>query len=746
MDKKSRRAMTRALEELDSGDDAYKIAYEKAMHRIHGQTDDQRQLATQVLSWITFAKRPLTTQELQHALAVDIYDYQSDCFDPDNITDIDFIRSACAGLVTVDKIVGVIRLVHHTAQQYFDQTRAEYFPKADWQIATTCLQYLCYRNVSTEPLLSRDDYRKRLQQWPLYGYASEHWHEHIDTSKRQSDIDNFLKNTHACAGTYQTAVISKYTQYEGSDYYFVSWDFALGSACSMALHWAAFVGHENIARELLQGGCDVNQEDFEGMTPLMVASRQGHSGIVRMLLREWHAEATTSEQGKSALLYATTFNQEKVVRVLLEHSHVDNAGSAPLGQAIALGYIGVVKLLLSDPRVNPYVALPDGKSGLTIAASSGFSGIVDLLLSKNDLEVKERGTMALTAALQKGHKAIARRILDDQRIYAGLDNVQGLAMIHSVVGSGNVDLLSALVRNLDIASSSIIERGKTTPLVLAVQTGQLHIVRSLLKSSNVNIDAKDELGRTALSWAAEAGAGHILHTLLAVDGIDTEVRDNKGWPPLFYAAAGTCEETVSALLKVGRVPVDTLGPFGTTPLFHVKETGIAQILLDAGADCNWRNAKGVTPLMHMYHEGHEQHAVLELLCQRGADLHSLGENGNTILLRAAKRGDAWMVNLLLKNGAGVDEPGKHGGSILLSALEHAPKAVSDDFIGVCARQNAVFGFDKGLATDPKAKAMDYANKAQRYRAVIGLLLRWGAEKESLSQLDLLKLKSKKGAL
>jgi len=746
MDKKSPKAMRRALEELDSGDDAYKIAYEKAMHRISGQTDDQRQLATQVLSWITFAKRPLTIQELQHALAVDIYDYQSDCFESDNITDIDFIRSVCAGLVTVDKIVGVIRLVHHTAQQYFDQTRAEHFPRGDWQIATTCHQYLCYRNVSPEPLLSRDEYRKRLQQWPLYGYASEYWHEHIDMSKRHSDIGNFLKNAYACAGAYQTAVIAKYTQYEGSDYYFVSWDFAMGSACSMALHWAAFVGHEDIARELLQGGCDVNQEDFEGMTPLMVASRQGHGGLVRMLLCEWHAEATTSEQGKSPLLYATTFNQEKTVRVLLEHSHVGNAGSAPLGQAIALGYIGVVKLLLSDPRVNPYVALPDGKSGLTIAASSGFSGIVDLLLSKNDLEVEDRGRMALSLALQKGYTDIARRLIDDQRVYTSLDNAQGLAILSSVVHSGDVDLLSKLIQNLDIASNSSVDKGKITPLVLAVQTGHLHVVCSLLEYQNVDINAKDELGRTALSWAAGAGVGDILHTLLEVDGIDTEVRDNKGWPPLFHAAAGTCEENVSMLLTVGRVPVDTLGPFGTTSLFHVKETGIAQVLLDAGTDYNWRNAKGVTPLMHMYHEGHENHAVLELLCQRGADLNLLDENGSTILLRATKRGDVWMANLLLKHGADVNKPGKYGSSILFSALEQAPKAVLDDFVGVCARRDAVFAFDKGLVTDPKAKVMDYANRAHRYRAVIGLLLRWGAEKESLSQLDLLKLKSKKGAL
>ena len=44
--------------------------YEQAMKRIEGQEEGSRELAKQVLSWITCAKRPLSTSELQHALAV----------------------------------------------------------------------------------------------------------------------------------------------------------------------------------------------------------------------------------------------------------------------------------------------------------------------------------------------------------------------------------------------------------------------------------------------------------------------------------------------------------------------------------------------------------------------------------------------------------------------------------------------------------------------------------------------------
>ena len=53
-------------------------AYENAMERIRGQVKDQEELAKQVLSCITCAKRLLTTSELQHALAVEVGEPEPD--------------------------------------------------------------------------------------------------------------------------------------------------------------------------------------------------------------------------------------------------------------------------------------------------------------------------------------------------------------------------------------------------------------------------------------------------------------------------------------------------------------------------------------------------------------------------------------------------------------------------------------------------------------------------------------------
>jgi hypothetical protein len=63
-------------------------AYEEAMNRINRQNSGSRQLGQNVLSWITCAKRPLSTSELQHALAVEV---DSRELDEENLTRIEDI-------------------------------------------------------------------------------------------------------------------------------------------------------------------------------------------------------------------------------------------------------------------------------------------------------------------------------------------------------------------------------------------------------------------------------------------------------------------------------------------------------------------------------------------------------------------------------------------------------------------------------------------------------------------------------
>lgn len=69
---RSRKAVRNALKKFGTGSDVYDSAYKEAMERIEGQMPGQVKSAKEVLSWITCTKRPLTTLELLHALAIEV--------------------------------------------------------------------------------------------------------------------------------------------------------------------------------------------------------------------------------------------------------------------------------------------------------------------------------------------------------------------------------------------------------------------------------------------------------------------------------------------------------------------------------------------------------------------------------------------------------------------------------------------------------------------------------------------------
>lgn len=105
VNKNNRKAIYMALENLPKG---IGDTYDEAMERIRAQNPDDKELGENVLLWISFALRPLSIVELQHALAVDDTTTNTDL---DALPDEEIIISVCAGLVTIDNESSTVRLV-----------------------------------------------------------------------------------------------------------------------------------------------------------------------------------------------------------------------------------------------------------------------------------------------------------------------------------------------------------------------------------------------------------------------------------------------------------------------------------------------------------------------------------------------------------------------------------------------------------------------------------------------------------
>lgn len=85
-------------------------AYDEIMQRIWRQNKEHRAVAEHVLKWVICARRFLTQEELQRALAIspDTTDMNSEAF---KLVDLAFFIEVCAGLVVLDENSEIIRLV-----------------------------------------------------------------------------------------------------------------------------------------------------------------------------------------------------------------------------------------------------------------------------------------------------------------------------------------------------------------------------------------------------------------------------------------------------------------------------------------------------------------------------------------------------------------------------------------------------------------------------------------------------------
>ncbi|KAF5251050.1 hypothetical protein FANTH_3811 [Fusarium anthophilum] len=397
-DKTSVATVRKAPRQLPSGSDAYYDAYYIPMERVTGQQPGHKDLAIQVLSWITCARRPLTIQELRHALAVEV---GTEELDMDASPDTDIILQVCIGLVTVDKSDSIIRLVHYTTQEYFEKTREIWFLKAESYITTTCVTYLNFRTFKSGPPRKDADFK---EPTPLYLYAANNWafqarnagaicegvidflesapnvassaqvcmrpEMAIWTSKKGEDVDRRARGLHLAAffgAIAETRVLLSTNDVELKDGY-----------GRTAIFYAARTGQEAVMSLLLDGGAKADLQDNGGNTPLSLAAAYGHEESTKLLLAN-NVKTDTADSLRRTPLASHDHGPTTARNGASTNSKSMRLISSPLSEASRWGDMAMVKLLLE------YGAQVDSNEGhgntpLEIAARYYHIPILLLLL------------------------------------------------------------------------------------------------------------------------------------------------------------------------------------------------------------------------------------------------------------------------------------------------------------------------------------------------------------------------------
>jgi ankyrin repeat protein len=87
---------------------------------------------------------------------------------------------------------------------------------------------------------------------------------------------------------------------------------------------------------LVDAGAEVNIQDKDGLSPLMVASYEGHVDVVRALLAKGARHDATNRNGHTPLHFAYANNKPQVIELLLQVRELLSISCTPLAQGAHL--------------------------------------------------------------------------------------------------------------------------------------------------------------------------------------------------------------------------------------------------------------------------------------------------------------------------------------------------------------------------------------------------------------------------
>lgn len=156
------------------------------------------------------------------------------------------------------------------------------------QIAASCLAHINLITFVDGPYVSTpfsemkvelrmNEYLpSRLLRYPLYGYASSHWVEHIRGPPQLAFMDmvlSFVSQSNNLSSTLETNE-HNFPNVVGLEAHYPS------------LHVTAFYSLRHVEDALLESGTPTDSHDFDLPTPLILASSQGHVDVAGLLLAQ----------------------------------------------------------------------------------------------------------------------------------------------------------------------------------------------------------------------------------------------------------------------------------------------------------------------------------------------------------------------------------------------------------------------------------------------------------------------------
>lgn len=362
---------------------------------------------------------------------------------------------------------------------------------------------------------------------------------------------------------------------------------------------------------------------------------------------------------RAALAYAVEHNNVEEVKALLQALPIDLTGSETetqraLSLAVSYGHAYIVELLLQRADVDPAIENVRRRTLLTTAVADGYVAIVKLLIENGGVDpnaVDIEGRTPLMWAVRKlGPK------VEDVRSECLPDHWSTFRFL----------------LNCDDIDVNVRDNHGRTALCHAAMIGTQRCVQSLVLHHSIQPHLADNDGRTALSFAAERGYPDITGMLIGLQ-LDEQfylgLRDETGRTPLSWAVAF---KPVDIYVPSRHQDFSYCGVLKV--LLKYAEDGANRQLLES--DYQDRSALSFAVENSWTEDGVLSEAVRLLLNSKTFQLDSMDREGRTILSRAAECGRVVVVEQLLQyEGVNFDVKDRDGRTPLSVAATNGHHSV-----------------------------------------------------------------------
>ena len=421
---------------------------------------------------------------------------------------------------------------------------------------------------------------------------------------------------------------------------------------------------------LVVKGADLDLQNSEGKTALLMACQQGYHENVAFLLQKGASMNLRDNKGKTALITACQQGYHESVAVLLEKGAnmnlQDNEGKTALIMACQRGHHEIVIILLQK-GASMNMRDNEGTTALMTACQQGYHKSVAVLLEKGAIMNLQdnKGKTALMMACRQGYHESVALLLEKGASMNLQDNEGKTALIMAC--QSVTRLLLARYHEKEASMNPRRKKG-TTSLMTACQQ-RYHESVALLLEKGANLNLQDNDGRTALMMACWQGY-HESVALLLEKGAKMNLQDNEGKTALLMACWQGYHESVALLLEKG-ANLNLQDNEGKTALMVVCRRGYHEsvaLLLEKGASINLQDDEGKTALIMACQR--EYHEIVTILLQKGVNMNLQDSKGKTGLMIASQSGWISGIEQLFGRGAKIDVLDNAGMSALTASIEN----------------------------------------------------------------------------